>query len=255
MRYTKTIRIDPDYPSLEPIREAAGLIRNGGVVVFPTTGLYGLGADALNLCAIERVFRIKQRPSDKPLSILIRDRASIDPLVQDVSPAAHAVMDHFWPGKLTVVLNAGSCLPEALTAQTGKIGLRVPAHPVSRALLNMLDGPLTATSANISGYQGCSRISALDSRIEDGVDLILDAGPLKGGVGTTVIDVSVDPPRVLREGAISVVELMESEILYSSDKPHQQKNKDADLNEAVSPNMNRSECQRGKNKQENDPNE
>ena len=209
MRYTKIRRIDPVCPSLEPIREAARLIRNGGVVVFPTTCLYGLGADALNLRAIESVFHIKQRPLDKPLSILIKDRTPIGSLIGDVLPVAQAMMDHFWPGKLTVVLNAGGRLPEALTAGTGKIGLRVPAHPVAAALLNMLDCPLTATSANIAGHRSCSNITDLDSRIEDGVDLVLDAGPLRGGVGTTVIDVSVDPPRMLREGTISEAELME----------------------------------------------
>lgn len=210
MTSTKISKIDPGDFSLDPIREAVRVVRTGGVVAYPTTCLYGLGADAFNPRAIEKVFRIKKRPLDKPLSILIKDRASIVSLVREILPVAQAVMDQFWPGEVTAVFEAGDGLPEALTAGTGKIGIRVPAHPVAAALLDVLDCPLTATSANITGRTSCSNIADLDPRIKAGVDLVLDAGSLRGGIGTTVIDVSVDPPRVLREGAISEADLMEA---------------------------------------------
>jgi len=215
MQSPKIRRIDPGSLSLDPIREAAQWISGGGVVVFPTTGLYGLGANALDPKAVENVFRVKHRPTDKPLSILVKDRISMDGLVRDISAAAQAVMDRFWPGSVTTLFQADDRLPKVLTAGTGKIGVRIPAHPVAAALVDLIDFPLTATSANIAGGPSCSRIQDLDPQILDRVDLVLDAGALRGGMGSTVVDVSVDPARVLREGAISIPDLMEA-----IDNPH-----------------------------------
>ena len=111
-------------------------------------------------------------------------------------------MTLLWPGKLTLVFNAGNGLPPGLTAGTGKIGIRLPVYPVARLLVCAAGRPITATSANISGQTGCSRITDLDPAIAAAVDLILDAGPLKGGAGSTILDVSEDPPVLLREGSI-----------------------------------------------------
>ncbi|MCP4693412.1 MAG: threonylcarbamoyl-AMP synthase [Desulfobacterales bacterium] len=196
-------RIDPVRPDPAVIAEAARIIETGGIVSFPTTCLYGLGADAFNPGAVEKIFRVKQRPPDKPVLILVRDETVVEDLVRGVPPAARRIMKRFWPGRVTLVLEARDAIPRDLTAGTGKIGVRVPRHPAARALVNAARGPVTGTSANISGQPGLSRSPTPDSPIAAGLDLILDAGALEGGKGSTIVDVTGETPRVLREGAAS----------------------------------------------------
>lgn len=183
--------------------EAAQIIHHGGVVVFPTTGLYGLAADAANSDAVKRVFAIKQRPFTRPLLILIPGRSSLADIVSHPPPVAGQLMDAFWPGGLTLVFHARRDILPELTAGTGHIGVRLPGHPVSRLLVEAVGSPITATSANVSDHSGCSCIDDLDPAVADAVDLILDAGQLKGGLGSTVLDLTQTPPVLLREGAIS----------------------------------------------------
>jgi L-threonylcarbamoyladenylate synthase len=195
--------INPLYPDMAIIKEASDIIRLGGVVVFPTRNLYGLGADACILKAIERVFQIKKRPKNKPISILIKSKKDLDRLVSEIPVNAFKLMDAFWPGKITLVFNARPEVPDILTAGTGKIGIRLPDHPVAVALINMLDHPMTATSANLSGMDGVHQIGDLPEEFIKEVSLLLDAGPLKRGKGSTVVDVTTNPPTVLREGVVS----------------------------------------------------
>ena len=185
------------------IAESARVIRNGGVVVFPTRHLYGLAADAFNPQAVQRVFDIKRRPPEKPLLLLINQREDMRMLADDIPPAAVCLMDAFWPGKITIVLPAGPLIDETLTGGTGKIGIRVPAHPVATALVKAVGRPVTGTSANISGTPGCSTVSELDPRVAEDADLILDAGPLTPGTGSTVVDARPEGVTILREGTIS----------------------------------------------------
>ena len=198
----KIIQADPYNPRDDHIAETSQVIKEGGVIVFPTQYLYGLGADALNAEAVDRIFEIKQRSYHKPLLVLIPHRKDLTKLVQHVSSAAVDIMNYFWPGAVTLIFKARDTLPENLTAKTGKVGIRMPQHPVALALSRSVGCPLTATSANITGTSGCSTVSDINLRISNKVDLILDAGPLKGGIGSTVVDVTVDPPKILREGAI-----------------------------------------------------
>jgi L-threonylcarbamoyladenylate synthase len=198
----KIIQVDPLNPRNDHINATSQIIKNGGVIVFPTQYLYGLGADALNDKAVDRIFEIKQRSYDKPFLVLIPNRKDLTKFVQHVSLTAEHIMNCFWPGAVTLIFKAKDTLPTNLTADTGKIGIRMPHHPVALALSMAVGVPLTATSANITGDLGCSTVSDIDPRISDKVDLILDAGPLKGGIGSTVVDVTVDPPIILREGAI-----------------------------------------------------
>lgn len=193
----------PQNPQPELMAKAARTIQAGGVVCFPTRCLYGLGVDAFNRKAIERVFKIKQRSADKPLLILIPDRKDLARVVREVPAEAQRIMDLFWPGRITIILKAQTKLPRNLLAGTGKVGVRIPGHRVAAELVRCVGAPITGTSANISGQPGCSRISDLDPRVLNNVDLILDAGPLAGRVASTLLDVSVDPPLVLREGSIS----------------------------------------------------
>jgi L-threonylcarbamoyladenylate synthase len=199
----KVVKIDHANPRPDLISEAALIIKNGGVISFPTRYLYGLGADAFNADAVDRIFKIKQRPYNKPLLVLVDKQKDLTRLVRNVPSVATHIMERFWPGEVTIVFEAKDSLPENLTGGTDRIGVRMPEHPVALALTNSVKGPITATSANITGQDGCSRIQDLEPLIADKLDLILDAGPLKGGIGSTVIDVTVDPPKILREGAVS----------------------------------------------------
>ena len=205
--FDKIRKIDPVNPQHVLIVEAARVIEKGGVVMFPTTFIYGLGADAFNVDAIDRVFRIKKRPHNKPLSVLVKNQEALYRLVQDIPSYASIIMDRFWPGKITIVFKAKDGLPENLTAGTGTIGVRIPKHTAACALVNALDNPITGTSANLSGHAGCSQISDIDPMIADELGLILDAGPLEGGIGSTVIDVTGDAPAILREGAIAAKDI------------------------------------------------
>ncbi len=195
-------RIDADAPDPAVIHEAAEIIRSGGIVVYPTRNLYGLGGDAFSRKAVQRVFDIKRRPAHKPVSLLIKSRNVLFQLADDIPTLAKPWMDRFWPGHLTLVLRARGDVPAWLTAGTGKIGLRIPEHPVARALVDALDTPLTGTSANLSGGPGCHRIEDLAPQICARVQLIIDAGPLPEGAGSTVADMTTDPPVVIREGAV-----------------------------------------------------
>jgi len=204
----KVYKTDCEYPEPEIIQDIGTIIQQGGVIAFPTRCLYGLGADAFNADAVDRVFKLKQRPSQKPILILIDQRIQLERLVSHVSPAASRIMDRFWPGGVTLVFEAGVKVPHHLTAGTGKVGIRLPGHPVAAALVRSLGRPLTGTSANISGEPGCCRIDDLKPQLARQLDAVLDAGPLKGGTGSTVVDVTDNMPRILRQGEISEKEIL-----------------------------------------------
>jgi L-threonylcarbamoyladenylate synthase len=208
MRPSIIRKINPQKPEPEIIAEATAVIRQGGVLAFPTRCLYGLGADALNAEAVERVVKIKQRSEQNPILVLIDSKKQLESLVMHIPPAAHALMNAFWPGRVTLVFEARNSLPAQLTAQTGKIGVRFPGHPVAAAIVQQVKGPVTGTSANISGQPGCKRAQDLDSTIADQLGLILDAGTLIGGVGSTVVDVTVTPPQILREGQVAANDIL-----------------------------------------------
>ena len=201
-------KINPKKPETEILEEAAAIIQQGGVIAFPTRCLYGLGTDAFNPEAVERIVQIKQRSEENPILVLIDSRKRLNSLVKHVPRVADAIMDAFWPGRVTLVFEARDSLPDPLTARTGKIGVRLPGHPVASALAKHVQRPLTGTSANISGQPGCFRAQDLDPAIANQLGLILDAGTLIGGVGSTVVDVTVTPPQILREGAVTTEEVL-----------------------------------------------
>jgi L-threonylcarbamoyladenylate synthase len=208
MRPSIIRKINSQRPEAEIIAEAAAVIKQGGVIAFPTRCLYGLGADAFNPDAVERMIQIKQRPDDKPILVLIDTRSRLESLATHIPPAADAIMEAFWPGRVTLVFKARKMLAFQLTAHTGKIGVRLPGHPAASALVKHVKGPVTGTSANLSGRAGCHRAQDLEPQIAGQLDLILDAGTLMGGVGSTVVDVTVDPPRIIREGQVAVNDIL-----------------------------------------------
>ena len=199
----KIAKINITHPDAELIADAARIIRDGGVVVFPTTTLYGLGADAFNAEAVNRIFHLKQRPANKAILVLIKDKDELGRLAAVIPPAATAIMKKFWPGKVSLVFQAKDGLSANLTAGTGKIGIRLPRLNIARQLVQATGCPITGTSANLSGSAGCFQVEDLDEKIVDGVDLILDAGPLRGGAGSTVVDVTGETPLILRQSELS----------------------------------------------------
>lgn len=191
-------QFDPD-----TLNEAAQGIQGGQSVIFPTSGLYGLGVDAANKEAVGQIFQIKKRAAVKPILLLIHDPTALDEIVATIPPMAQKLMDHFWPGDLTLVFPAKGSVLESLTAGTGKIGVRQTAHPVARTLIEKVGRPITGTSANFSGSPGYTSVEDMPPELISAVDWVINVGPLAGGVGSTVVDITVMPPRVLREGRIS----------------------------------------------------
>jgi len=204
------VAVDSTNPETDIIKRAGKIIQNSGVVIFPAQYLYGVAVNALDEKSIQRVFHIKRRPIHNPVLVLIHDQDQLLNLVKSIPSSAQLLMDAFWPGNLTIVFKAKNSVSRLLTANTAKIGIRIPAHPVAKALVKYLKSPITGTSANISGQKGCSQINQLDPSIIDHADLILDAGILKGGTGTTIVDVTTSAKiNIIRQGEISALRINE----------------------------------------------
>lgn len=205
----KIIKVAPANPAHKAIKKAAAVIKAGGIIAYPTRCLYGLGTDAFDAGAVAGIFSIKQRSVQKPILILIDHPKQLERLVTRVPKIAAKIMRQFWPGQVTLVFEAGTDVSSGLTGGSGKIGIRLPGHPVAAALVEAVAGPITGTSANLSGSPGCHQVSDLEPDLAHRLDLILDAGPLAGGRGSTVVDVTEgDRPIVLREGVISARDIM-----------------------------------------------
>ncbi len=189
------------------IARASRIILQGGIVAFPTETFYGLGADAGDVVALQKVFQIKGREENKPLLLLVAGRTWVQDLVKKISPAAEALIERFWPGPLTLVFEASAHLPPILTANTGKVGLRASSHPVTQALVQAVGRAITGTSANLSGQASPSLAAQVSQALGRKVDAILDGGKTAGGLGSTVLDVSAVLPKIIRQGAISQEEL------------------------------------------------
>ena len=185
------------------LQKAASIICFGGVVAFPTESFYGLGVSALDDKAIQHLFDIKKREENQPILLLIPSVSVLDRYVTHIPKIARQLMEAFWPGGLTLVFEAKPELSHLLTSGTGKIGLRLSGHPVATALAQAVGAAITGTSANVSGQPACSSAEAVLRSLGKNVDLIIDGGRTKGGKGSTVLDVTVDPLLVLREGMVT----------------------------------------------------
>ena len=201
---TAVVRVDPVAPDTRALGEAAAVIARGGLVAFPTETFYGLGAAALDARAVHRVFEIKGRPASMPLLVLLDDAARLSEIVAEVPERARPLMARHWPGPLTLVFRAAPRVPREVTADTGTVGVRVPGHPVPRALISLCASPLTAPSANPTGAEPPTTAAAVLAHFADALDLVLDAGPTAGGPASTVLDMTVDPPRLIRQGAVTL---------------------------------------------------
>lgn len=196
-------------PDPQTVEEAGEVLRRGGVLVYPTETLYGLGADAMNPAAVARVRAAKGRSDGKPILLIADSPERVRSFVGDLSRDIRRVMEACWPGALTLVLPAGPEVPEEVTAGSGTVGVRVPDHPLCRALVAALGGPITSTSANLSGQATPSTPEELVRVFGSAVDLYLDGGMLAPSPGSTVVDMTAVPARVLRVGAFPVERLGE----------------------------------------------
>jgi L-threonylcarbamoyladenylate synthase len=185
------------------ITRAAAIVSRGGVIAYPTETIYGLGVDAANEKAIRRIFEIKGRNFNNPISVIIADQKDVYPLVRKVSLAAQMLMDAFWPGPLTLVFESADGVSPLLTAQTGKIGIRLSSSYAARHIALKAGSPLTATSANLSGAPECSDADAVIRQIGDKIDAVVDFGKTGVSIGSTIVDASSEPLIVLRAGVIS----------------------------------------------------
>ena len=200
---TDVIRVDPDRPDAAAIARAAECLRRGGLVAFPTETVYGLGVHALDSAAVRRLFDAKGRPANDPLIVHVDSIDRIHDLVRRVPEAAVALAARFWPGPLTLVLPRSSRVPDEVTAGLNTVAVRVPAHPVARALLTAAGVPVAAPSANLFSRPSPTRASHVLDDLNGRIDLILDGGPTDVGVESTVLDLSSEVPTILRPGAIS----------------------------------------------------
>jgi tRNA threonylcarbamoyl adenosine modification protein (Sua5/YciO/YrdC/YwlC family) len=183
------------------IKRAATIIRQGGIVAYPTDTVYGLGANVFLPQALEKVMDAKRRPDEKSLPVLIADRAHLADLVADVTHDAARLIEAFWPGALTVVLRKQPQLSPLLGDET--LAVRQPNNAAILALLEAAGCPLTGTSANRSGMPPATTASEAERQLGDAVDLILDGGPAPGSTPSTVIDCTAQPARILRDGAVT----------------------------------------------------
>jgi len=182
-------------------------MRAGGVVAYPTETFYGLGVDAFNDKALEKIYAIKKRPFSQPLLILIHHLDVLCHYVQDIPEVAWSFIEKFWPGPLTLIFPAASHLPQLLCAHTRKVAIRISSHPIAHMLVESLDSPITSTSANISGAASPLTAQHVLTSLGKNIDLVIDGGPTQGGKASTIIDVTPSPPRLIREGAIPFEEI------------------------------------------------
>jgi L-threonylcarbamoyladenylate synthase len=183
---------------------ALSALKRGEVIVFPTETLYGLGADALNESAVESVFRLKGRDPTNPIPVLVSDETMLGQLVLDVPPLGKRLMERFWPGPLTVVLPARGHVHQALTNDTGGIGVRISSHPMATQLVRALGRPVTATSANPSGKSPARTSLEARNYFAEFLDVFIDGGSLTSARGSTVVEIRGDHLKIIRAGEIAL---------------------------------------------------
>ena len=182
--------------------EIVSLLRNGGIVGLPTDTAYGLAADPFNEAAVNRIFLIKGRPETKPILLLVDSIAKAESVIEP-SDIFYRVAGKFWPGPLTIVMPAASSLPARLTAGTGTAGLRWPIAPFATTLVRRFGNPVTATSANRSGLPSAVTAEEVRQQFGNSLDAVVDGGVLPSRTGSSILDLTVDPPIVLREGPVT----------------------------------------------------
>jgi len=203
------VRIETKVLSAEKasIGVAARILAKGGLVAFPTDTVYGVGAHVFQPDAVERIYVAKVRPRDKAIPILLPQADDLPLVAEGITETAWLLAERFWPGGLTLVLPRKASIPDVVSAGGPTVAVRVPDHSVVLALIAALGAPLAATSANLSGHPSPVTAQEVEAQLGGRIELILDGGQCPGGIPSTVLDLTADPPAILRAGAIGVEEI------------------------------------------------
>lgn len=191
------------FANTDTIAEAAQIIRNGGLVAFPTETVYGLGADALNVNAVKNIFLAKGRPSADPLIVHLSELEQVELIARSFSPQARKIAEAFWPGPLTLILPKQPSVPDLVTSGLDTVAVRIPNHPIAQALIEAAGTPIAAPSANRFGHTSPTTAMHVAHDLDGRIDCILDGGPTSIGVESTVLDLSTAPARILRPGGVT----------------------------------------------------
>lgn len=204
---TLWIRVNSKKPETDLIRIASNVIRKGGLVAFPTETVYGLGADALNSNAVAKIFGAKERPADNPMIIHVARKDDVYRLAEQIPDKAEKLMDEFWPGPLTLILQRSTMVPHITVASMDTVAIRMPDNKVALALIDESDTPIAAPSANRAGKPSPTTAQHVIDDLAGRIDVVLDGGPTRVGVESTVVDMTTRVPQILRPGGISLEEL------------------------------------------------
>ncbi|MFL6212926.1 MAG: L-threonylcarbamoyladenylate synthase [Blastocatellia bacterium] len=204
---TPVIQLDPNQPDAQAVEQAAAIIRAGRLVAFPTETVYGLGADAMNERAIQRIFAAKGRPADNPLIVHISSREMLATVATRINDNAEALIDRYWPGPLTLVLKRKADVPASVSAGLPTVAARMPNHAVALALIRAAQTPIAAPSANRSGRPSPTSAAHVMADLGGRIDMIMDGGATDIGIESTVLDVTADVPMILRPGWITEAQI------------------------------------------------
>ncbi len=201
--------VDPHRPDASVVRQAADIILAGGVVAYATDTLYGLAVDPGDERAVERLFEIKQRAGEQAIPLIAADVVAVEGRAGSMTPMARRLASRFWPGPLTLVIEALPGVSPSIHRGSGRVAVRVPAHGVARLLAAASGGVITSTSANLSGAPAPARVEDVAPLLRDRLDAILDSGPAPGGPPSTIVDVAGGAPALLREGVVAWARVLE----------------------------------------------
>ncbi len=206
---TEIIKIDKDHPDLSLIDQSVDYLKQGQVIAYPTETIYGLGADVFNRKAIKRIYSLKSRDYGLPISILVSDYDMLHRVVAEVSDNALKLMNRFWPGALTILFPASNRISKTLVTNTNKVGVRISPHPIATAIVAQFASPLTTTSANLSAFPPSVTVKQVKNYFGSRLPCIVDGGDCSASPGSTVVDLSQDSMRIIREGAIPSNEVID----------------------------------------------
>lgn len=204
---TRIVKIDPINPDLKLIAEVAEVLRNGGLCAFPTETVYGLGADGLNPESVVKIFKVKRRPMDNPLILHVSSHNMFEDVIYQAPEIAYRIIRKLWPGPLTVLVRKSDKVPKEVTAGLPTVAVRCPAHPIALNLIDSLGRPIAAPSANVSGKPSPTRAEHVIEDLMGLIDVIVDGGETFFGIESTIIDLTTDPPTLLRPGPVAPEDL------------------------------------------------
>ena len=201
---------NPEYAKL---KAPAQIIKTGGIVIFPTETVYGIGVNGLNETAIKKLYEVKQRPINKPISLLVNSIDMIEKVAKDISEIEYDLIKKFFPGPLTIVLKKKDCVPDSLTAGFDTVGIRMPENEIALKLIEYAGVPIATPSANISGKPSGTNLKEIMKDFNDNVDYFIDGGLSKIGIASTIVQIIDDIPHILRKGKISEEQIIEQTLI------------------------------------------